>query len=106
MEEKLTPVTQLTMRAVKKINENDPQQLKGQSFVLQVLAIKEFPDNETCSDPKKAVKLRFSLSDGESTILAMMNKQIHDRLEEPLANNHVIEIFTFLKLKIMTLIEI
>ena len=64
---------------------------------MQVLSIKEFPDNDAVADPKKAVKLRFSLSDGESTILAMMNKQIHDRLDEPLENNHVIEIFTFLK---------
>jgi hypothetical protein len=42
------------------------------------------------ADNKKTVKLRFHLSDGESTVLAMMNKQVYDKLESPIANNDVI----------------
>ena len=46
--------------------------LKSESFHLQVLSLKEFDTND--KEAKKCVKLRFQLSDGESTVLAMMNK--------------------------------
>lgn len=66
-------VTTLTSRAVKRCVEvANAQALKNESFHLQVLNLKEF---ETAADQtKKCVKLRFQLSDGESTVLAMMNK--------------------------------
>jgi len=68
-------VKTLTMRSVKRIMDTtNVSDLKTQSFIMQVLSLKEFPDNESGQEPKKAVKLRFQLSDGESTILAMMNK--------------------------------
>jgi len=41
-------------------------------------------------DNKKTVKLRFHLSDGESTVLAMMNKSVYDKLDAPINNFDVI----------------
>jgi hypothetical protein len=59
---------------------------------MQVLNLKEFDvlKDGKDADNKKTVKLRFHLSDGESTVLAMMNKQVYDKLESPIANNDVI----------------
>jgi hypothetical protein len=51
---------------------------KQTSVILQALNVKEFE-----SDPeqkKKAVKLRFNISDGVSQVLAMMNKQVYDKM--------------------------
>ena len=71
-------VLHLTSRSVKKVVEiENPQTIKTESFFMQVLNLKEFdvvkPDAKD-ADNKKTVKLRFHLSDGESTVLAMMNK--------------------------------
>lgn len=42
--------------------------------------------------------MRFTLSDGESTVLAMMNKQVWDKLEgQTIPQNSVIQLFTFIK---------
>ena len=59
---------------------------------MQVLNLKEFDvaKDGKDADNKKTVKLRFHLSDGESTVLAMMNKQVYDKLESPISNNDVI----------------
>lgn len=46
---------------------------------------------------KKSVKLRFHLSDGESKVLAMMNKQVYDKLEDKIEAFDVLEVFTFMK---------
>ena len=76
-------MTTLTSRAVKRsVEVANAQTLKSESFHLQVLNLKEF---ETSADQaKKWVKLRFQLSDGESTVLAMMNKQVYDKMEDRL----------------------
>ena len=48
-------------------------------------------------DNKKTVKLRCQLSDGESSVVAMMNKQVYDKMEDALSNFSVIQVFTFMK---------
>jgi hypothetical protein len=92
-------VLHLTNRAVKKVVEvENPQTIKSESFFLQVLNLKEFDTpKDAKEDNKKTVKLRFHLSDGESTVLAMMNKQVYDKLEGPIANFDVIQVYSFLK---------
>jgi hypothetical protein len=81
---------------VKKIVEvSNPSTLKSESFFLQVINLKEFDpssksNGDAQQDAKKSVKLRFCLSDGESTVLAMMNKQVYDRLEGKIENYDVI----------------
>ena len=71
-------VFHLTNRSVKKVVEvENPQTIKNESFYMQVLNLKEFDTvkgDGKDADNKKTVKLRFHLSDGESTVLAMMNK--------------------------------
>ena len=69
--------------------------LKTESFHLQVLSLKEFETSE--KEAKKCVKLRFQLSDGESTVLAMMNKQVYDKMEDRIDTFDVVEVFTFVK---------
>ena len=89
-------MTQLSSRAVKRIVEVDQaSKLKSESFYLQVLSLKEFETNE--KEAKKCVKLRFQLSDGESTVLAMMNKQVYDKMEDSIETYDIVEIFTFVK---------
>ena len=42
--------------------------------------------------------MRFTLSDGESTVLAMMNKQVFDKLDgQSIPQNSIIQVFTFIK---------
>lgn len=42
--------------------------------------------------------MRFTLSDGESTVLAMMNKQVFDKMDgQTIPQNSVIQLFTFIK---------
>ena len=74
-----------------------PATLKSESFHLQVLNLKEFDNDAAAADSKKTVKLRFHLSDGESTVLAMMNKQVHDKMEGEIKNFDILQVFTFLK---------
>ena len=52
--------------------------------------MKEFETTE-----KKCVKLRFELSDGESTVLAMMSKHVYDKMEENIETYDVVEVFSF-----------
>ena len=89
-------MTTLSSRAVKRsVEVANAQSLKNESFHLQVLNLKEF---ETSADQaKKCVKLRFQLSDGESTVLAMMNKQVYDKMEDRLQTFDIVEVFTFVK---------
>lgn len=89
-------VTSLASRAVKRIVEvANAKNLTNESFHLQVLSLKEF--DMTSSDAKKCVKLRFQLSDGESTVLAMMNKQVYDKMDDKIETYDVIEVFSFMK---------
>ena len=37
------------------------------------------------------------MSDGESTVVAMMNKQVFDKMEDSISNLAVIQVFTFMK---------
>ena len=60
-----------------------------------MLSLKEFETTE--KEAKKCVKLRFQLSDGESTVLAMMNKQVYDKMEENIETYDVVEVFSFVK---------
>lgn len=93
---KKTVVRNLTSRAVKKIVEvANATQLKSETFYLQVLNIKEFDTSK--EEVKKCVKLRFQLSDGESKVLAMMNKQVYDKMEDKIESFDVIEVFSFMK---------
>ena len=41
--------------------------------------------------------MRCQLSDGESTVVAMMNKQVYDKMEDVIINFAVIQVFTFMK---------
>lgn len=60
--------------------------------------VKEFESNTAePKDARKQVKMRFNLSDGESTVLAMLNKQVYDKLEESITNFCVVQVFSFLK---------
>lgn len=96
--DKKTPaiVTALSIRAVKRMVEvANTTTLKSESFYLQVLSLKEFDTNE--KEAKKCVKLRFQLSDGESTVLAMMNKQVYDKMEDRIQSFDVIEVFSFVR---------
>ena len=77
--------------------ESEAAQLKQESFYLQVLSIKEFDITDTKAESKKTVKLRCQLSDGESSVVAMMNKQVYDRMEDAISNFAIIEVFTFMK---------
>ena len=66
----------LSQRAIKTLVESDPISVKQLSFYLQVLNLKEF-DNATTgqqADQKKTVRMRCLLSDGETSVVAMMNK--------------------------------
>ena len=54
-------------------------------------------DNAADKDSKKTVKLRCQLSDGESTVVAMMNKQVFDRMEARITDCAVVQVFTFMK---------
>ena len=94
------PFLALTERAVKYIVETqDVSEMKSLSFILQVINVKIFDtDNSEAKDQKKQVKARLTLSDGEATVLAMMNKQVWDKMEsETIPKNSVIQIFTFSK---------
>ena len=75
--------------------------MKQQYFFLQVINVKVFDTSQTKGegkDEKKQVKMRFTLSDGESTVLAMMNKQVFDKMDQKeIPSNSVIQIFTFIK---------
>ena len=93
-------MVRLTERSVKKIIETeDVAELKSQSFYLQVINVKTFDtEPQEGKDLKKQVKMRFTLSDGESIVLAMMNKQVFDKMEgQTIPQNSVIQLFTFIK---------
>ena len=92
-------VTHLTKRAVRKIVETDPAELKQHYFYLQAIHVKTFDgQQQKGKDERKQVKMRFTFSDGESTVLAMMNKQVFDRMEtQHIQMNSVIQVFTFIK---------
>ena len=67
-------ISSLSQRAIKRQVESEAASLKQESFYLQVLSIKEFDITDTKAESKKTVKLRCQLSDGESSVVAMMNK--------------------------------
>ncbi len=52
-----------------------------------MLAVKEFDTNANSNDSKKTVKLRCQLSDGESSVVAMMNKSVYDKMEDKIENH-------------------
>ena len=67
----------LDVRAVKEIIEEQAMSvLREKTWFLQVINVKIFDTDsaQEGKDQKKQVKLRCTLSDGESTVLAMMNK--------------------------------
>jgi hypothetical protein len=93
----MTTPESLSARAIKRLVESDPATLKQETFLLQCLQVKEFDTQSGQQDSKKSVKLRCTLSDGESSVVAMMNKSVHDKMEDKIENFQVLQVSTFMK---------
>lgn len=74
----MAEVNYLTKNAVKRIIESQKKQITQDSFILQIVEVKNFEGDEK----KKSIKLRLKLSDGIATVTALVNNDAYEGVKD------------------------